>query len=493
MNCRLWLLLVSLGALATPLLARVGGGESYSGGGSSSGGGGGDGGGGGEILYLLFRLLFWLTVNHPAIGIPVDIVVIIVLIRWFSSKGSASKDSRVFSSAAVPPSPYAGGAGGRDISELRKFDPNFSEVVFTDFCYSLYGRVHHARGQNKLDNFAPYLSPAARASLVRMGAGWVGGIVIGSFKISDVRGLDSPTVIVVVDFESNYTEMGAQSMKRYYVRERWLLERGRDVLSPTPEHARAEHCPKCGAALQTRTDGSCAYCGTKITNGSFDWFVRSIETRERSERPPNLLGHAPEQGTDLWTIYQPGLPQKWAAFQQQHPEFDAGAFDQRVRLIATELQAAWTSHEWERARAYETDALFQMHRYWIDEYKRQRLRNVVDAYTITEVDIAKVTSDAFYDAITVRLHANGRDYTVDDSGNVVSGSKTFVRTWTEYWTLIRGRGTKKAVTTTPTCPNCGAELKVSETGICAYCGGKITSGDFDWVLSRIEQDESYRG
>ena len=493
MTRRLWLLMISLAAFAAPLLARVGGGESYSGGGGSgsSGGGGGDGDGGGEILYLLFRFLFWLTINYPAIGIPVDIVVIIILIRWFSSKGSSRKDTRVFSSVAVPPSPHA--RGTHDISELRKFDPNFSDVVFTDFCYSLYGRVHHARGQNRLDNFAPYVSPAARAALVRLGAGWVGGIVVGSFKIAEVRGLESPTVTVVVDFESNYTEMRTETMKRYYVRERWILERGRDVLSPTPEHARAEHCPKCGAALQTRTDGSCAYCGAKVTNGSFDWFVRSIETRERSERPPQLLGHAPEQGTGLPTVFQPGLAPKWAAFQQRHPEFDAGAFDQRVRLIATELQAAWTSHEWERARAYETDALFQMHRYWIDEYKRQRLRNVVDNYNIAAVEIAKVTSDAFFDAITVRIHASGRDYTVDESGNVVSGSKTSVRTWTEYWTLIRGRGAKKAITTSRACPNCGAELKVSETGICAYCGGKITSGEFDWVLSRIEQDESYGG
>jgi len=61
-------------------LLRVGGGESYSGGGSSGGGGGG-GGGGGELIYLLCRLLICLTVNHPAIGIPVDIIVIYVLIK----------------------------------------------------------------------------------------------------------------------------------------------------------------------------------------------------------------------------------------------------------------------------------------------------------------------------------------------------------------------------------------------------------------------------
>jgi hypothetical protein len=34
---------------------------------------------------------------------------------------------------------------------------------------------------------------------------------------------------------------------------------------------------------------------------------------------------------------------------------------------------------------------------------------------------------------------------------------------------------------------------VSETGVCGYCDAKITGGEFDWVLSTIDQDETYRG
>jgi hypothetical protein len=30
-------------------------------------------------------------------------------------------------------------------------------------------------------------------------------------------------------------------------------------------------------------------------------------------------------------------------------------------------------------------------------------------------------------------------------------------------------------------------------GNCTYCKAKVTSGEFDWVLSQIEQDESYGG
>ena len=43
------------------------------------------------------------------------------------------------------------------------------------------------------------------------------------------------------------------------------------------------------------------------------------------------------------------------------------------------------------------------------------------------------------------------------------------------------------------CPNCGAPLAISMAGHCTYCKAKVTGGDFDWVLSKIEQDESYAG
>ena len=43
-------------------------------------------------------------------------------------------------------------------------------------------------------------------------------------------------------------------------------------------------------------------------------------------------------------------------------------------------------------------------------------------------------------------------------------------------------------------PCCGAPLdNVSQTGVCGYCDTKITTGDFDWVLSRIDQCEVYSG
>ena len=106
----------------------------------------------------------------------------------------------------------------------------------------------------------------------------------------------------------------------------------------------------------------------------------------------------------------------------------------------------------------------------------------------------KITEDAFYVSVTLRIGAQGYDYTVDERGNVVSGSKSNRRSWSEYWTFIRNRQAKPGPARADlNCPNCGAPLKVNATGVCEFCSGKITSGDFDWVLSKIEQDESYAG
>jgi ribosomal protein L37AE/L43A len=459
------------------LLLRVGGGESYSGGGSSGGGGGGDGGGA-ELLYYLFRFLLWLTMEYPAIGIPVDIVVILILIKWLKSKQGKGTLFKISTTSVTQ-------AAGVKLDALRRFDPNFSEITFSDFCYSIYAHAHQARGKGDLDRYAPYLSVVARRALQKRG-GDVRAVVIGACNVVAFSGIDGATVTATVMYESNITE-GETS---FYLREQWMFERRRDILSPPPEKAKADHCPRCGAALQTRTDGSCDYCGVKIESGAFQWYVRTITLLSRETRGPLLTSNVPERGTDRRTNYQPHFARQKAAFEAEHPDFTWSAFEARVRAVAQELQDSWTAREWERVRPLETENLFQMHRYWIDAYKRQHLRNIVDDFTITAVDPVKISADVFYEAITVRLFAQGRDYTADESGKVVAGSKTSMRRWSEYWTFIR---TKIVVTAAVACPNCGASVHAGATGICSYCGGKITVGHFEWILSRIEQDEAYVG
>lgn len=489
---RLTLVASSLVLVAMEVYARTGGGGSYSGGGSSSGGSGGGGGGGdfiGELIYLVLRFLFWLTINHPAIGIPTDCVVAYLVFLWLRKNKEVSlTEKSVQFSAIVRPK------AGTPLDALQRFDPNFSEVTFGDFCYSLYARAHHARATGDLGRYAPYLSTAARNSMRSFnppGLVEVKGIIIGAMSVGALTGLESQKVEVDVTFESNVTEVTASGEESWYLKEQWHLERARDILSPPPEKAKADHCPSCGAALSTRTDGACDYCGAKITDGRFQWYVRSITLLSREGRGPLLTSDVPEQGTDRATVMQRGYAAKRDAFVKANPDFKWDEFGQHVTKVAYDLQNAWTARDWEPVRSMETEGLFQMHRYWIDAYRKQELRNIVDDFQVTNLSPVKIVSDAFYDAITVRIWANGRDYTVDASGKVVAGSKTTVRKWTEYWTFIRSRSSAAASGSTVTCPNCGASVVAGPSGKCDFCGGVLQTGQFGWVLSRIEQDESY--
>jgi hypothetical protein len=487
----------ALALLATETFARVGGGQSYGGGGGSGGGGGG-----GALIYLVIRLLLWLTIEHPVIGIPVDIIVIVLVIYWFAkpakSRISIGTSATVAAPDAVSTAVQQQGFQ-KAFNQLRRFDPNFSEIIFIDFCYALYGKAHEARGRGAkaLDEFSPYLSEAARDSLIKLNPPnlkSVEGIIIGAMQVIDVQGLETPTVTIALGFETNYTEVVNGQQMTYYVRERWSLDRKRDALSPTPEHATALHCPRCGAPLQKDTNGACAFCSTKIESGEFQWYVQSISTLSREARGPLLTSDVPEVGTNYPTITQPNFPAVRAAFEQNNPSFSWSDFQARARMIFDELQTAWSTLKWERARPFETDNIFQMHRYWIEAYQRQGLRNALDQCQITAMQPTKIKVDAFYNAITLRIFAQGYDYTVNQGGQVVAGSNKNFRKWSEYWTFVRYSKAKPAAARADlNCPNCGAPLKVNATGICEFCGGKITSGEFDWVLSKIEQDESYSG
>src|SRR5258708_38899702 len=111
--------------------------------------------------------------------------------------------------------------------------------------------------------------------------------------------METPVVSIALVVETNYIEVvkrgdGAIHEMSYYVRERWQLERKRDVLSPPPAQATALHCPRCGAPLQKDTVGACAFCGTRIDSGEFQWYVRSIALLMSETKGPLLTSNVPE-------------------------------------------------------------------------------------------------------------------------------------------------------------------------------------------------------
>ena len=455
------------------------------GGGSSGIGGGGVpmpiGGsrGGGHfglgLLVFLFVMVF---------------VVIILVVVARQLKGSGG--------TPPPVQPETGVDLAAQMAALRQADPNFSEVLFIDFVNTLYARAQEARGKGIVDNLTPYIDDPSRGVLASLGTAAnglteVAGVVLGTSKIVDISNMQEGTGITVY-FEANYTETaqgGAQTS--YYTEERWRFWRQAGVLSLPPGKIDAIHCPKCGGPLERNADGACPYCNTVVRGGEFHWFVVGIEMLDREQRGPQLTADTPEEGTDLPTVFQDGFQGAVTRFMAANPDFSWDRMNERVNYIFNSISQAWTTLEWDKARPFETDNIFQMHRYWIEAYQKQGLRNVLDKINVVRIEWVKIDQDAYYDSLTARVYANELDYTVDRAGRVVCGSPTTPRAFTEYWTFIRTRGAKAVEHKDENCPNCGAPLAVNMAGVCSYCGGKITSGNFDWVLSRIDQDEAYTG
>jgi predicted lipid-binding transport protein (Tim44 family) len=476
--------------LCDDAFARVGGGQSYGGGGSS---GGGSYSGGGDDAGLLY-LLVWLVIRHPYLGIPLLIAFVIFKIVVGGKKGR-ERVQVAASQRRGPPS--AAPSGLRVATAARQVDANFSEPAFLDFAQVLYARVHQERPGEGLSALAPFLSDEARAALGQRSQGVesVRDVIFGATRLVAARRQGS-WLVLDVRFETNLTEVKAGKPTQLLVTEVWKLRKSADVLSPPPERLVALACPSCGNPAETRANGTCVHCDTPIASGRALWNVSSIRViqQEPVTPPPLRLGGA-EPGEDLPTVFDPQLPSALRAFLTRHPEFDLGAFLKHVGHVFVTLQEAWSTQTWEKARVHETDPLFQSHRYWMERYRRFGLRNHLEEIELLEIVPVRVETDAFYEAVTVRIRARMKDYTKDSSGKLVAGDDTRARRFSEYWTFIRTAGQSTASThPEDRCPSCGAPLdRMGETGVCGYCEAKVSTGRHDWVLSAIEQSEAYVG
>jgi predicted lipid-binding transport protein (Tim44 family)/ribosomal protein L37E len=477
--------------------ARPGGGDSYSGGGGHGGGGGSSGGGAVifELIYWLFRIVF----AYPAIGLPLLALVIgYVIYNARRQHHSADWDSGPAQTAhdAIDSS-----ADSVDLADLRRIDPAFSQVVFEDFAFRLFSTAQRARhAAEALATVAPYVGEAARAELAaRPPAGQpVVQAIVGAMRTyrvelpDDGRAEPAPRVRIGIEYEANV----ATADHTYYSVESWLFGRAAAVTSKPPGATRTFPCPHCGAPWQAAntTTQVCASCGEAVDNGRFDWVVEQISLTSCDERPPTLTTEVAERGTDLPTYHHPGVDAAWQALLRDDPAISEPALRARLEMIYTQLNLAWTQLDLRPARGLVSDGLYDYLSYWVAAYRSQRLRNVLADMRITHTEIAKLTRDRYFDALTIRIWATGKDYVVrDPGGEHVRGARHRERAYSEYWTLIRTAQRKAAPITTPACSNCGAPLQITQSGECEHCGAHVTAGEFDWVVSKVEQDDSYRG
>ncbi len=490
-------LLVLMGLLApvAHALARPGGGQTFGSDDFPAGGGDGGGGdGGAELIIFLLRLV----IAVPELGVPVLLVVIVVWWRsqrdqpqsWTSQH--ASRAGNVAPRQPRRPSPKAA------LQTLYELDPDFSRVIFDDFCFRLYAASYGARADSRaMSALTPYLSEQVRAKLMAEPPRGVAGtqVVVGAMGLSNfalvpAHGEQPALSSLTVTYEANVS-FGSRTT---YRRERWILKRPTDARTKPPDETARLGCPNCGAPFSSSDGRRCAYCDQVVADGRFAWQVVERQLLSVEARPPSLTSNVREQGTDRPTVRDADVERDLAALEADDPAVTRDALQARVRYLYDELNGAYSSGNVPALRALTSDGMFDYLRYWLDAYGAQNLHNALEGMRITRLEFVKVVRDKHFHAVTVRLWGTGRDYTRNvTTGQIVSGSATAERVYSEYWTLIRGAQTRGPSHNQGTCPSCAAPLTISMAGTCSHCGSHLTRGEFDWVLSKIEQDDVYEG
>lgn len=438
----------------------------------------------------------------PVIVIGAAIFVIMIAF-WYRRRGEKAWASGVLDDdelAGPKPASTRAQAGtayrsvAAAIEAIKAGDDAFSWVLFEDFAHALYVEAHTSRGAGKVAQLAPYLAPEALVSLQALPANAVSAIVVGAIATDDVR-VNPATrrITTTLSFTANYSEQSDAGSQGYYVQERWTFSRDADLPSRPPERACTIDCPSCGAALDKIVAGRCKYCSSSTAAGSHDWRVDDIRIIAREPRGPMLTGTTEEVGTDDPTVVALDVKQRFGELTARDPELTWLGFTQRVGKVFAELHRAWSAQQLAGVRPYLSDNLFEAQAYWVEAYQAAGLRNISEAPAIAAIHLSRVSSDKFYDALTVRTYGSCLDYTLNAKDELVAGNRTRPRQYSEYWTFIRGKGRTGAPSASDACPGCGADIaEINMAGVCQHCKVKVTSGAFDWVLSRIEQDEVYR-
>lgn len=389
------------------------------------------------------------------------------------------------------------------LETLKRDDPNFSAILFLDFANSLYHKFYSFAHRVEFTSLSPFLAPHLKKPAAGLSKQAIDEIVINGIRWLDIQVGTQENDTITLLFEANYSTHDASSRTRYTVSERWQFARHAGVKSLAPEKMHAVCCPYCGASVAFTDAGNCRHCGQLVETGAIQWYLANRSVLQATGlNNTDLVSYSQEEGTQLSTIYQLDLQVQGEAFAFLHNTtwtvFCQHFIQEIVKPYFLNIYRHWSERNWAGIRHLLSDRLYESNQFWLDMYHEQGYINRLDNLKIDNVQIVKVETDHYYEAITVRIFAACHDYTLNAQGKVIGGSAKILRRYSEYWTFVRYHHPESVQTdqafNLETCPQCGAPAdNMGQAAICGYCGSKISTGEFSWVLYRINQDEVYVG
>ena len=468
------LLVVPLGAL--PALARIGGGEHFDSGSSSGSGDGGDAG-------FLIDIVIWLVFRHPAIGIPLVIVIAIVWYVQQKNRGDSSTRKALDRAEAERRTTVSASAVEGWVNALKAKDAGFELLPFLDRVRGLFLETQEAWFKRNLEPVRRHLSDATFQRLaVQLKILHLQGVrdAIADPRVLDVQiiGLEQneffDTVHVRVkaslrddDAPANATDEQARAlaMKKSPepFTEVWSFVRKPGVQTKAGGDASQGKCPNCGAPFSGGAANTCEYCKAIVNSGNYDWVLAEIT--QGSEYAPT---HETAEGL--------------AKARQTDPGLSTEALEDRASLAFWKWVEAQVTGDASHLAKVAAPPFVETLKGDLEALKAAGKRKVMLECAVGAVNTRRLSSQGGLDLASVEIRWSAR------IGVVGVGQKPpSLPSQPQRWVIVLQR--KQGATTvtengmaTNRCPSCHAPLSDNGQPSCEFCGTLLASGDKDWVI-----------
>jgi len=171
--------------------------------------------------------------------------------------------------------------------------------------------------------------------------------------------------------------------------------------------------------------------------------------KKREESSSNTFAPEPYSGGNVTPIsqgYQQQIPEAegvetgLAHIRQFDSYFDENRYNDLVMDNFFKIQGAWMNRDLAPVSGILTDEMRRIFQADIDKLIGDKQINRLENIAVRKVDIVEAWQESGQDYINTLIYANLLDYTTDETGSVLSGSKSDPVKFEEYWTFTRPVG-----------------------------------------------------
>ncbi|QWV94718.1 TIM44-like domain-containing protein [Geomonas oryzisoli] len=182
------------------------------------------------------------------------------------------------------------------------------------------------------------------------------------------------------------------------------------------------------------------------------YMIYRMVRRRRSTTP--LQSVSTGYGSQGYDTYQQSVPASYRVeepvrddvqtglshLRQMDPGFDEARFKDQVMDNFFRIQGGWMNRDLQALSPLLTSEMQGVFREDIERLLREGRVNRLENIAVRSVELAEVWQEAGQDYVTALIYANLLDYTTDERGTVIEGSKTEPVKFEEYWTFTRPVG-----------------------------------------------------